>query len=241
MMKFFRRIRQKLLGEGNLRRYLIYAIGEILLVMVGILLALQVNNWNENRKKELLEVELLKELKSNLQQDINDMKSNVFIHQQSINSANIILTVFERGLPENDSLNIHFARVPLVPQFLPTRSAYNNIQTEGIRIIKNESLRNSILKLYEKSYVFILTFSKSEWETAMNDYRSLYREKFSRLTKLHEEMEPMDYKKLQADMEYRNYLNNRIGILNTISGMYNNNVNRIQTLIEEIDKELSLH
>ena len=50
MLKFFRRIRRKLLDKGNLKRYLIYALGEILLVVVGILIALQVNNWNEARK-----------------------------------------------------------------------------------------------------------------------------------------------------------------------------------------------
>ena len=46
MLKFFRRIRQKLINQGDLKRYLIYAIGEVILVMIGILLALQVNNWN---------------------------------------------------------------------------------------------------------------------------------------------------------------------------------------------------
>ena len=50
MLKFFQRIRRKLINEGNLKKYLIYAFGEILLVVVGILIALQVNNWNEERK-----------------------------------------------------------------------------------------------------------------------------------------------------------------------------------------------
>jgi len=52
MIKFFRNIRQKLLSEGKTTNYIKYAIGEIVLVMIGILLALQVNNWNENRKKK---------------------------------------------------------------------------------------------------------------------------------------------------------------------------------------------
>jgi hypothetical protein len=46
MLKFFRRIRRKLLDEGSLRKYLVYAIGEITLVVIGILIALQINNWN---------------------------------------------------------------------------------------------------------------------------------------------------------------------------------------------------
>jgi len=52
MIRFFRTIRKKLIEEDNVRKYLLYAIGEILLVVIGILIALQVNNWNEERKDE---------------------------------------------------------------------------------------------------------------------------------------------------------------------------------------------
>ena len=49
MIKFFRKIRQKLITENKFNRYLLYAIGEIILVVIGILIALQVNNWNNDR------------------------------------------------------------------------------------------------------------------------------------------------------------------------------------------------
>lgn len=51
MIKFFRTIRQNLLSEGKTGKYLKYAIGEIILVVIGILIALQINNWNEERKQ----------------------------------------------------------------------------------------------------------------------------------------------------------------------------------------------
>ena len=55
MIKFFRKIRQKLLSEDKFRKYLLYAIGEIILVVIGILIALQINNWNQNRLNKQLE------------------------------------------------------------------------------------------------------------------------------------------------------------------------------------------
>ena len=64
MIQFFRRIRQKLITEGRMSKYLIYALGEIALVMIGILLALQVNNWNEKKKGENAKIEAIKDLRN---------------------------------------------------------------------------------------------------------------------------------------------------------------------------------
>ena len=69
MLNFFRMIRKSLIDEGNLKKYLIYAIGEILLVLVGILLALQVDSWNNLRKNRALEISTLLEIKTALIQD----------------------------------------------------------------------------------------------------------------------------------------------------------------------------
>lgn len=78
MMKFFRRIRRKLINEGKLKRYLIYAVGEILLVMIGILLALQVNTWNEQGKVKKEEKIALNDLFVEFQRN----KHNFLIHSK---------------------------------------------------------------------------------------------------------------------------------------------------------------
>ena len=72
MLIFFRKTRINLLSEQKMKKYWLYAIGEVLLVMIGILLALQVNNWNENRKNRITE----NHLKSALYLDFSESKKD---------------------------------------------------------------------------------------------------------------------------------------------------------------------
>ena len=71
MIKFFRKIRQNLLSEGKTANYLKYAIGEIILVVIGILIALQINNWNNERLNSTKEYTFLKELSKIIESDID--------------------------------------------------------------------------------------------------------------------------------------------------------------------------
>jgi len=73
MINFYRKIRQNLLSEGKIGKYFRYAIGEIILVVVGILIALQVNNWNEGRKDKIREQAILKSLKIDFKTNINNV------------------------------------------------------------------------------------------------------------------------------------------------------------------------
>ena len=94
MIKFFRKIRQKLLSENKFSKYLIYAIGEIILVMIGILLALQVNNWNEERKQKQKEIVNLIAIKEDLEHDLKTEFINGISYGNVQNNALNILKEF---------------------------------------------------------------------------------------------------------------------------------------------------
>ncbi|SDQ73879.1 DUF6090 family protein [Flagellimonas zhangzhouensis] len=83
MIKFFRKIRQRLLMENRFTKYLLYALGEIVLVVIGILLALQINNWNEYRKGLNKRSAYTKSLLKDLKQDTTDFRKNTkFLKQE---------------------------------------------------------------------------------------------------------------------------------------------------------------
>jgi hypothetical protein len=80
MKSSFRSIRQKLFSEGKLLRYLGYAVGEIALIIIGIMLALQLNNWNEGRKTQKFEQKLLKSLKAEVHANIGKLDEFIKLH-----------------------------------------------------------------------------------------------------------------------------------------------------------------
>lgn len=145
MLKLFRRIRKKLLDEGNLRKYLIYAIGEILLVMIGILLAVQVNNWNEERKDRNSEKDLLKALHKDFLVSSKALprKMGILTRQDSI----MIHLLSMCGPQEKSISSIEadrlLSQMDSYPSFEPTNGTILNILNSGkIDIIKNDELRD---------------------------------------------------------------------------------------------------
>jgi len=94
MIKFFRKIRQNLLSEGKTGKYFKYAIGEIILVMIGILLALQVNNWNQQRITAEKEQLLLKSLREEFIENKSQLENVVSWHEKALASTQYVISQF---------------------------------------------------------------------------------------------------------------------------------------------------
>ncbi|MDO1501168.1 DUF6090 family protein [Winogradskyella maritima] len=120
MIKFFRKIRYNLMKKGKTGRYFKYAIGEIILVVVGILIALQINNWNENRKKQLLKKSYATNLISDLQKDTTQLNAR--------------LKYNENALIALDSIQMFLDTTDLSPKELTDLSLLRN-RIIGLRII----------------------------------------------------------------------------------------------------------
>lgn len=100
MIKFFRKIRQNLLNEGKTSRYFKYAVGEIVLVVIGILIALQINNWNKSRIATIQEITLLKNMQQDIELDELDIKFNIKYHKQMLKSEIQLLAFLQSDLKQ---------------------------------------------------------------------------------------------------------------------------------------------
>ncbi len=155
MIKFFRRIRENLLSENSFSKYLTYAIGEIVLVVIGILIALQINNWNEQRKIDVLEVQTLKEIVSDLQDDLSSLENDRGLNHRGLESASIIREALDNNQAYHDSLAYHFGEQDFNATYTLKTSGYDNLKSLGFQIIANDSIRKSITDLYASEYSFL--------------------------------------------------------------------------------------
>ena len=111
MLPFFRKIRWRHAADNQFFKYSRYAIGEIVLVVIGILIALQINNWNEQRKLKGREIELLLQMRSNLLDDLNQ-EYPIYVHKMSIKASEKVLISLEKCSNTTDSLDYFFGWIP---------------------------------------------------------------------------------------------------------------------------------
>ncbi len=155
MIKFFRKIRQKLLSENKFSRYVIYAIGEIILVVIGILIALQINNWNEAKKTRVKEVTYLTNLKNDLVLTNLEIDQYISIRTQRADAAQNVVEHYN-GKPVKDwnEFNKHTIDVYTWQRFYPIDNTYRELMNSGnFAIISNDLIKNELLtvdKLYKK-------------------------------------------------------------------------------------------
>ena len=107
MIKFFRKIRQQLLSENKFTKYLIYAVGEIVLVVIGILIALSINNSNDAEKLRLKERVVLTQMQQNLKNDIEDLNFNIRGTKTRLRANEVVLSALQNRTPFYDSLQYY--------------------------------------------------------------------------------------------------------------------------------------
>ena len=154
MIKFFTKIRQNLLLKGKTGNYLKYALGEIILVVIGILIALQINNWNESQKMNQWEhrflTDLKRELKTNLDQLEGINNRHLLVGKSCDDLKSVLETATVNDKPKIDSL---YTLTLFQSTFFPTTGVYDSGLSAGkIENIRNDQLKYEIMNLYNHYY-----------------------------------------------------------------------------------------
>ncbi|SDR02246.1 DUF6090 family protein [Flagellimonas zhangzhouensis] len=148
MIKFFRKIRQNLLSEGKTGKYLKYAIGEIILVVIGILIALQINNWNENRKNNLLEQQLLKALLTEFETNLTNLDRVINFNDSNIKNSVSLGKYTGPSLSDFNEKELSELMVGIFkiePRFTPSQGTVMEVINSGkLSVLSDAKLRNAL-------------------------------------------------------------------------------------------------
>ncbi len=220
MINFFRKIRKKLADDNKPLKYMRYAVGEIALVVIGILIAIQINNWNKAKESKMDEIRILMNLEESLRQNLLSnqiyMKENMRVPV----AIDFILNYMEKNLKYHDSLKYQFGNTTMTFPITLNSNVFQSLKSKDFDLISNDSLKNQIISLYNNYdqitkrhnllYMDIIQEASRNIFNSRFDvlYSANYDEIDSRfeIDKLNYAMVPNDFEKLKKDKEYLYFL-----------------------------------
>ncbi len=167
MIKFFRHIRKDLMGKNKTGKYFKYAIGEIILVVIGILIALQINNWNENRKESAEESILLEQLLIDFNSNLEQLDQKISMRVNFKNSSKQLLKYIDhQNLRNKDSIDYYIAKTMPYATFDPI--VIDLAASGELKLIKNRTLKHALTRWSSEINEVI------EDEVIWKDYRNAH-------------------------------------------------------------------
>ena len=245
MIKFFRHIRQNLIMENKTGKYFRYAIGEIVLVVIGILIALQINNWNERRLEANREKITLSNLNEEFQDNLRDLDSTEVILSNTIATLEHLFNMFNGDEVPYVSKTVDsiISQGLTSPSWKPSEFILNDLKSSGgLSKLSNKELKKLLFlwtRFYnqmketvaqtEKTSIDIINFLKNNGSLRNADASASYF-KYER-SKLN-----IDNIKLLQNPQFENHIDDKLFVLNEAKGQYV----KAKQLIDKILKETSV-
>ena len=240
MIKFFRKIRQNMIKENRISKYMLYAIGEIFLVLIGILLALAISDWNDARVDKQSEIRTLIELKKGILIDLDTITVKQTEVNKSITDLNYLQSLIKnKDYQYNRELDTLFGVVYGMRMLNPNNAFYEDLKSAGLKLVKNEAIRLQIVQLFENNYAKLNWIN--ELEMSINDVnRPYYLNNFYDLT-FSKYATPNNFKFIWTDSYYHNIIDYRLITFEKNHVIhYEQTINTIKALVTAIDNYLDI-
>ena len=168
MIKFFRNIRRQLLEKESIRKYILYAIGEIFLVVVGILIALSINNWNNNKILRRTELTIYENLKNQIHEDKLLLNGVVVYNNTYYEQYNFAIQIIERNDRNNIDTLVQIApNIYKYSDFNRIGNIFQNLVNSGdLKILKNSNIIDRIQGL-EELYIYINRLEENHFKVIL--------------------------------------------------------------------------
>lgn len=149
MIKLFRKLRWSSLSRKRFPKYLLYATGEIVLVVIGILIALQINGWNQGYRERNAEKAVIADLKASLINTENQLEELVLNYKRNLERMDMIINHIKSKLPLDQELKKTLIAVESYPEPLFEIGIYENFKINSLHLIQNDNLKTAIIQFYD--------------------------------------------------------------------------------------------
>lgn len=202
MINFLRKTRQQLLTQNKVSKYILYAIGEIVLVVIGILIALQINNWNEWRKDRMIEKSILFEFKDNLERNIALIDIAAAEIMEINKSTKTMIEIIEEKKSYPDTLIHHFDQLNRSGSYLLklNTNGYESLKSIGFEILSSKVIKKEILSLFEISYPSYV--QETEVVNAIWGGNLMWWQDYFYIRPSEPGLIPLDYSSLKEDKKF---------------------------------------
>ncbi len=240
MIKFFRKIRQKLLSENKFSKYLIYAIGEIVLVVIGILIALGINNWNNEQKDKQAELKYLNQIRKSLKENDLILKERIETDKRLLKFGDQLYNHIKTQKEINDTIK-HIFVVLLNDQMVSfNMAAFENLKNDGLSFISNDDLKFEIINIYDKELKYIQNIFANQFENYLSGVMNpFFSESFEFVSnEKNIIVEPNNYQDLLNNKKTTNI----ISMVNTMRSFaisnYSDTQKKINAILIKLEKEI---
>jgi hypothetical protein len=222
-------------------KYLKYVIGEITLVVIGILIALSINNWNEQRKLNLQEKALLEELNKNLQFNLEILDAYIIMHKERQNELSSIINHFDQKKAYTNTIGRYLRNARKSEELSLTTSAFESLKSIGFNLIQDENLRMKIIDLFNYTYSQNI---KTIHSISQIQYQSTHEIFVKHLSFLNDEFTGIlvanNYGKLINNKEVYNLITYRIagktGVINMAATLKNKTTELKQLVLNSLNQ-----
>jgi hypothetical protein len=244
-MKIFRIIRQSLLSENKFSIYLLYAIGEIILVVIGILIALRVNNWNQSRILSKEEAVLIENLKTEFEVNLANLEEVKIKNNLIYNSTNLLKQLIgeEDSIIQKHNVDSLIYNAILITDFQPNQFVLSQIKSgDKLDIIKSEKIKrllyewNKALNAKTEAFNMLNTYFMNSLIPFLDQYTSIrnadYYGNYGWSTKT-----PLIYNKIKLFqmLQFDNRLENHIWCIYT----FDNSINELISIAKKMNEEIT--
>tara|TARA_R100000935_G_scaffold8302_7_gene17532 strand:+ start:161453 stop:162190 length:738 start_codon:yes stop_codon:yes gene_type:complete len=243
MIKFFRHIRKRLIGENRFSKYLFYAIGEIILVVIGILIALSINNWNQERQLQNEEKSILKNIHTEFLENKVALKLGFEENNQGSKAAITLLNLVGQKREHIQQHNLDSLMYVMLEtgSYRPSENTISDLLQSGkLQLLQNEELKNLLYKWTRNLKKTDVSYSRVELkiDNELIPYLSKYYsmkdiDMHGMLQWKNKTLLPIDKLYIFEDIQFENIMDDYLYRVKSAS----NNLKQLEIIIEDIINE----